>query len=772
MSLRALALVTCSAAIAALSWSADPKPADKPKEPPKPAWFELMDFGPFLLDTFTGKAGDVTKGLAIPFGADGKAGGISYDLNLARVSAAWTGAFLKLTGDAYDRKHTRGPELTKVPVFATSAQPGWSSGTGFSDPRSEPFGPLPRTWARFLGLYRHGSQVVLQWSVGNGTVLELPGMQDGVFTRTFTVKGTNATQLLLADATGGTGAVVEGIATLTGGPTPVSAKLLNGPAGAALAIEQGRLVLSLPALTTATFTVAMSAGDAASASAGLAAAKAGNDPSSLIAGGPARWGTPLTTSGSRGKDDAAYAVDTIATPDDNPWGANLRFGGLDFFADGRAALSTWNGDVWIVDGIDDSLGKTTWRRFAAGLHQPLGLKVVDGTVYTLCRDGLWRLKDLNGDGEADFYELFNSDIHATPAFHEFAFDLHTDADGNFYHTKAGPVKQGGRGFETIAEHHGCIIKISKDGKTLERFATGFRAPNGMGLGPNGVMTSGDNEGTWMPVCRLNYIKQGGFMGVMDLAHRATPPTIYDPPICFLPHKVDNSSGAQVWPMDQRWGPLAGNLLHLSYGQCAVFVVAWGMEGNVPQGGVTKLPLGFNTGIMRARVNPKDGQVYVCGLKGWQTTAAKDGGFQRIRATGKPACYPVGMKVHRNGIALTFSDKLDPAAVKDLDNWTGEQWDYLWTGNYGSPEVPPGSKEAPPKPPGKEAPSTSTTSGHVPFPMTAATLSADGRTVFLTVTDLKPVMQFTVKYKISTATGDDLDQTFIGTINVVPERTGP
>jgi hypothetical protein len=188
--------------------------------------------------------------------------------------------------------------------------------------------------------------------------------------------------------------------------------------------------------------------------------------------------------------------------------------------------------------------------------------------------------------------------------------------------------------------------------------------------------------------------------------------------------------------------------------------------------VTKLPLAFNTGIMRARVNPKDGQVYVCGLKGWQTTAAKDGGFQRVRATGKSACFPVGMKVHKNGIALTFSDKLDPATVKDLDNWTGEQWDYLWSANYGSPELPPGTKQAPPPAPGKDGKPAAPASGHVPLPITATSLSADGRTVFLTISDLKPVMQFTVKYKIASAAGDDLNQTFVGTVNVVPDRAAP
>lgn len=753
MSLRPFVLATALACSLLPLWAGESKPKAAPKPPP---WYTVMDYGPFLLDTITGKGGDVTKGLAIPFGEDGKAGGICYDLDLLRVSAAWTGGFLKYTGDAYDRQHNRGPEVVNALSFATGATPGWAHDGSFADPRSQPFGPLPKTWARFSGLYRNGSQTVLSYRVGSGTVLELPGFTDGVFTRTLAIRDLMATQMIVAELAGAKNASADGIATLAGEKSAVSAALIGDASGASVSVVGERIILHLSAAKAATFTVAITNADAAAAKPKFSATKTPADPTTLINGAPARWGQVLTTSGSLGKDDVPYAVDTIATPDDNPWKASLRFGGLDFFADGRAALSTWNGDVWIVDGIDADLKNTTWRRFAGGLHQPLGLKIVDGQVYILCRNGLWRLKDLNNDGEADFYELFNGEIHSTPAFHEFAFDLHTDAEGNFYHTKGGPVKKGGRGFETITEHHGCIIKISKDGQTLETWATGFRAPNGMGLGPDGTMTSGDNEGTWMPVCRLNYIKKGGFMGVMDLAHRDPLPTIYDPPICFLPHKVDNSSGSQVWPMDKRWGPLAGNLLHLSYGKCALFVVAWGLEGDVPQGGVTQLPLVFNTGIMRARMNPKDGQLYVCGLKGWQTTAAKDGGFQRVRATGKAACFPVGMTVHKNGIALTFSDKLDAETVKDLDNWTGEQWDYLWTANYGSPEVKPGGKDP----------------GHARLPISAITLGADGKTVFVAVDDLKPVMQFTLKYKIASATGDDLNQTFVGTINVVPDRVGP
>ena len=127
--------------------------------------------------------------------------------------------------------------------------------------------------------------------------------------------------------------------------------------------------------------------------------------------------------------------------------SRVRFGGMDFFSDGkRAALSTWDGDVWIVSGIDDKLEHLQWKRFASGGFETLGLKIVDDVIYTTGRDQITRYRDLDGDGSCDVYETFNDDITSSPGFHEFTFDLHTDKEGNFYTAKAGPVKGGGRGF--------------------------------------------------------------------------------------------------------------------------------------------------------------------------------------------------------------------------------------------------------------------------------------------------------------------------------------
>src|SRR5439155_19311524 len=128
----------------------------------------------------------------------------------------------------------------------------------------------------------------------------------------------------------------------------------------------------------------------------------------LCKGGPARWQKEIETSGLRGPNAGAYVLDTLNLPINNPWQCSMRLAAIDFFPDGRAAVSTLGGDVWIVSGIDQTLSKLHWRRFATGLYQAVGLKIVDGEIYLLGRDQITKLHDLNGDGEADFYENFNN----------------------------------------------------------------------------------------------------------------------------------------------------------------------------------------------------------------------------------------------------------------------------------------------------------------------------------------------------------------------------
>ena len=497
----------------------------------------------------------------------------------------------------------------------------------------------------------------------------------------------------------------------------------------------------------------------------------------LLKAGPARWGEPITTQGRRGDEPGAYQVDTLVEPFPNKYGVSTFFGGFDFLPDGRAAICTFHGDVWLVSGIDDDLSELRWQRYATGLFQPLGVKVVDGKVYVAGRDQITRLHDLNGDGEADHYENFNNDTVVTPNYHEFVLDLHTDPEGNFYYAKGAPWEP-----TVTSPHQGTILKVSPDGSRMEVFATGLRAPNGMTVGPDGTVLVGDNQGHWMPSSKLNLVRPGAFLGMVPAAQReltmkypdgreltANPsnpdarrahglkgwdkdmpiPASYDEPICWLPMRWDNSSGWQVYVDSDRWGPWKGAPLFMSYGKCLLYGVLMDEVDGTVQASMVPFGLKFASGVMRGRFNPGDGQLYVCGLKGWQNAATRDGGFYRVRYTGRPVNLPVATRTAANGIEIRFSDPLAAASAGDPDNYAVEIWNYRYSGNYGSPELSV-------KEPGKN--------GHDKLPVTRATVGADRRTVFLEVDGLVPADQFSVRYGIDAADGTALRSEVIGTIH--------
>ncbi|MDQ3440617.1 MAG: PA14 domain-containing protein, partial [Planctomycetota bacterium] len=704
--------------------------------------WERMDYGPFLSHTIgAGEGNTALKGIAVKLGKEEGDASVLFDTELLRYAGGWTGGFVNYTGVTFDGSHGPFPTADGEIVFTTKPQPGVREGDtqDFADPRKTPFGPLPREWGRYKGLYRHGNAVTFAYTVGGTEVLESPSIQkagnDVVFTRTIKLSASDK-RLTMAlnkfdDAQ----------------PVAVQAE-----GAKVLKIGDSQCVVFPPRKEATTYRVSLTRGETAKA-----AAKSVNV-DELVKAGPAIFAKTIETKGTVGTGDGPYVVDTLTVPELNPYNSWMRFAGLDFFTDGRAAVSTWSGDVWVVSGIDDKLEKLTWKRFASGLFQPLGLKIVGDQIYVLGRDQITRFTDSNNDGEADFYENFNNDVEVSDSFHEFAFDLQTDKEGNFYFAKAGPVRPGGRGWQTLTNHNGTVMKVSKDGSKLEVFATGVRAPNGMGAGPNGEISVADNEGTWTPQCRLSIVKPGGFLGVVDLSKKDTPPTEYDKPICWLPHgEVDNSSGGQVWVPNDKWGPFNGEMLHLSYGKCALFkVLKEDIGDGLLQGGVVQFPLGFESGICRPRFNAKDGQLYVAGLKGWQTTATKDACLQRVRYTGKPVTMPAAMHVAADGISIAFTSALDKDAAKDIENYAVEQWNYLWTSEYGSPEV---SAEDP------------TIKERDPMEVELATLSADGKTIFLKIPDLKPVMQQKIQMKLKGADGKDVNYSIFHTINKLGAPSG-
>ena len=465
-------------------------------------------------------------------------------------------------------------------------------------------------------------------------------------------------------------------------------------------------------------------------------------------GGPTNWTEILETEQALlGNEDGEYVVETITTPMENPYRSWMRLGGFDFFADAdRMAVATWMGDLWIVEGITGQ--KFRWRRVATGMFQPLGVRIVGEKVYVCNRDQVTRLHDLDGDGLMDFYENFNNDHQVTEHFHEFAMDLQTDAKGSFYYAKSARHAK-----DSLVPHHGTLIRVSPDGKTSKIVCNGFRAANGVGIGPNGEIATSDQEGHWTPTNRINLVKEGGFYGNMYSYHQGPKPAGYEPPVVWLPRPVDRSPAEQLWVTSDRWGPIQGKMLSLSYGTGNAFLVNYEQIQGVYQGSAMQMPIAmFPTGIMRGRFHPDDGQLYACGLFGWSSNRTTPGGLYRIRYTGRPLHVPVETHVTGSGIDLTFPYALDAESAGDPENYSVKQWNYKWTANYGSDHY----SVAHPNRKGEDE-----------VYVEDVVVSEDNKTVSIELEEIKPVMQMEIRFTISAKDGSAIDQTIYNTVNAVP-----
>ena len=705
-------------------------------------WFEEMKIGPAWSNTFEDqfqgtKRVAAIKGILLDLGAGHHA---LFDTETLRLVTAYEGGF-DWGGTPWTGKHGALMAIqNSAAVFNTAALPGWADASGsFKDRREIPgFGNLKH--ASFEGYYRHGEKIVFQYRVNGAEILETVSRDGSTFTRSLQV-GSHSKELVLglADEKGDFSVTADRAKSADGLGVATSGGVL-------LATDPkspGRLLAKFPKADRPMVIQIAYARDIAPEIAPLPDFKV------LISGGPALYPEIIETKGIVAADQGSpYVTDIVTLPKDNPWKSNLRFGGFDFIDEDSAALSSWNGDVWVVRGLKGDWSQLKWQRIASGLFETLGVKVVKGVIHVHGRDQITQLIDLNGDGETDYFKTFNRDVIVSPNFHEFAFDLQTDKAGNFYFAKASPVRGGGRGFDRILPHHGIVAKISPDGKKFEVVATGLRAPGGMAVGPNGEITTGENEGTNQPCCKINYTsgKKPVFFGT-EASRQSLGKAPYTEPLCYLPMAVDNSGGSQVWvPQGGALGLPGGTLLHLSYGQSSVYQVLPVARGKTLQGGVVKLPISLQSSAMRARFHG-DHSLYLLGFRGWQTNAATECAFQRVRykaAVSLPV--PEKREDTATGIRLKFPNKLDAGLAEDSSSYAVERWNYVRGPQYGSGEFSVDHPDAAAEKMALEKESHDVRK-HDLVKVEAAKLLPDGRTIELVLEGMKPSMTLSVGYDL-------------------------
>ena len=595
--------------------------------------FGQMDVGPFLSTSLgvplapAAWHDPVYKAIVVRVGSKRQAS-ISYDTELLRATAGWTG-FVRFDPARFGIIGAPRPD---GPItFVTPSLPGWSLQDEFTNFRANHrYGPLPKEAAHYEGLYRHGQRVVLAMKV-DGRGLRVEGHKESSPSTLDLRPLTLVLETPWLEETADAAALTR---TLLVGPSAVALKMLVADPKARVRLHSkseaasvapghgGCHVLTIePHDKPVTIKLLIASADTNEAAVDklVAASPAPEDVLAMTKPGPMIWGEPLVTKGEVAGIDGrglrvegqsekanepvppplnpqpstlnpAYVIDTITLPFKNPFNALLFCGGHEFLPDGRAAVCTLHGDVWIVDGIDEKLEHVTWRRFATGLFQPLGVKwrvperngnttdtrdssqelatrhssLATSSLFIVGRDQITRLHDLNNDGEADYYENFNNDAHTTMNGHEYVACLEADRAGNLYYVKGN--------CNSATPHDGSVLRVSADGSKLDVFATGFRNPNGMSIGPHDEITVAPQEGEWTPASGVFDVREGGFYGMMQSHHQATLPTDFIRPICWFSRRDDNSCGGQVWATSDKFGPLSNQLLHMSFGQCKLRLV--------------------------------------------------------------------------------------------------------------------------------------------------------------------------------------------------------
>lgn len=253
----------------------------------------------------------------------------------------------------------------------------------------------------------------------------------------------------------------------------------------------------------------------------------------------------------------------------------------------------------------------------------------------------------------------------------------------------------------------------------------------------------------MPKNRINWIRgEGRYYGNFWGYHDVTDPSddAMEPPLCWITNAVDRSPAELMWVDSKAWGPLDGTLLNTSYGYGKIYVVPHEKAGARLQGGVCELPIPlFPTGVMRGRFHPDNGQLYACGMFAWAGNQHQPGGFYRVRYTGKPVHLPIGLNARQDGITVTFSGTLDRKSATDVSNYGVKTWTLHRSANYGSDHI-----------------------NEKPSKITDATLSDDGRSVFLKIPDIKPTWCMEIKYSIKGAGGEFVDGKIHNTIHQLGE----
>ena len=401
----------------------------------------------------------------------------------------------------------------------------------------------------------------------------------------------------------------------------------------------------------------------------------------------------------------SYRVESITMPE----GLTAETGVLDFLPDGRLVACFLRGEVMIYDPKTKQ-----WSLFAQGLHDPLGILAISASeMLVMQRPELTRIKDTDGDGQADLYETVTDDFGVTGNYHEFNYGPVRDKEGNLFialNSASGgggvrPEVRGrldttgrsaGKEMFSVVPYRGWIMKLTPGGKLLP-YAMGFRSPNGLGFDQQGNLLATDNHDDWGGTSKLDHGQEANFYGhpgsliwrkgwnkgnPFNLSVQALDSMRTEAAVLFPQDIIANSPTQPLCDTTNgKFGPFKGQLFVGEMNSGRIVRVMLERVAGELQGAC--IPFidgkGLKKGNNRLAFAP-DGSLWTGhAAYGW----GGDNGIQRIVFTGKQPADIYSMHLTAQGFDLTFTQPLDDASALNPDHYKFQRYYYEYHKKYGS-----------------------------------------------------------------------------------------
>ena len=385
----------------------------------------------------------------------------------------------------------------------------------------------------------------------------------------------------------------------------------------------------------------------------------------------------------------------------------LEAGALEFMPDGKLAVATRRGDIYLVDQpLTDKPEEAAYSVYASGLHEVLGLAWREPWLYCVQRGEVTRMKDDDGDGRADQFETVNDSWEISGDYHEYAFGSKFDREGNLWVVLCLTGS-----FTSEVKYRGWCLRITPDGKAIPT-TSGLRSPGGIGANAAGDMFYTDNQGPWNGTSALKWLRPGKFVGHpagnrwYDIAAEAMGPRPkepqtnsrmmveakkipeLEPPAVYFPYnKMGQSASGIVCDLSGgKFGPFREQLFVGDQTHSTVMRVFLEKVQGHYQGACFPFRQGLGSGSL-SLIQAKDGSVFVGGTnRGWGSRGPQQYSLDRLVWTGKTPFEIHEMRAKPDGFELTFTEKVDPATAGDVKSYELSTYTYIYQSVYGSPEV--------------------------------------------------------------------------------------